>query len=105
MAKKPSHIQWLTDTGKRLSTADGKEIEVWEFRHQNDISILSEWAVHFRNQYCSDKQIDSLRSGTGKSRAQYLNDIKFPDAKATPGPSIRSGDFAEILIADYLEYI
>jgi hypothetical protein len=105
MAKIPSHIQWLTDTGKRLSTADGKEIEVWEFRHQNDSGILSEWAVHFRNQYCSDKQIDSLRSGTGKSRTQYLNDIKFPDAKTTPGPSIRSGDFAEILIADYLEFI
>jgi hypothetical protein len=105
MAKIPSHIQWLIDTGKRLSTADEKEIEVWEFRYQDDDKILSEWAVHFRNQYCSDRQIDNLRSGTGKSRTQYLNDIKFPDAKTAPGPSIRSGDFAEILIADYLEFI
>jgi hypothetical protein len=105
MRKIPSYVQWLTDTGKRLSTTDGKEIEVWEFRHQNDSGVLSEWAVHFRNQYCSDKQIGSLISGTGKSKTQYLNDIKFPDAKATPGPSIRSGDFAEILIADYLEFI
>jgi hypothetical protein len=61
--------------------------------------------VHFRNQYCSDRQIDSLRSGTRKSRAQYLNDTKFPQAKSWMGPRIRSGDFAEILIADYLEFI
>jgi hypothetical protein len=105
MTKLPSHIQWLIDTGVRLNTTDGKEIEVWEFRHQDDSKLLSEWAAHFRNQYCSDKQIDSLRSGPGKSRTQYLNDLKFPDAKITPGPSIRSGDFAEILIADYLEFI
>ncbi len=30
------HIKWLVDTGERLTTADGKEIEVWEFRHERD---------------------------------------------------------------------
>jgi len=30
--------------------------------------------------------------------------MKFPDAKCPPGPSIRAGDFAEILIADYAEH-
>jgi hypothetical protein len=34
-----------------------------------------------------------------------LNKIKFPDPQEPPGPSIRSGDFGEILIADFLEYI
>ena len=29
---------------------------------------------------------------------------KFPDDKDPPGPSIRSGDFAEILVAGYIEY-
>jgi hypothetical protein len=29
----------------------------------------------------------------------------FPDAKETPGPSLRSGDFGEILVADYIEFI
>ncbi len=42
-------------------------------------------------------------SGTGKNKAEYLRDIKFPDIK-NPGPSIRSGDFAEILVADYLKF-
>ena len=103
--KIPKYIKWLTDTGYRITSADGKEIEVWEFQHQNDNLILSEWATHFRNHYCLDSQIDALISGTGKTRGQYLNTIKFPDPSMAPGPSIRSGDFAEILIADFLEFI
>jgi hypothetical protein len=42
---------------------------------------------------------------TPHSRAEYLVQIKFPDAHDPPGPSIRSGDFGEILIADYLEFV
>lgn len=99
------HTNWLVDTGERPTTADGKEVEVWEFRHENDEAVLSAWAKHFRNHYCSDNQIDTLRSGTGLSRTDYLNQIKFPDKSVSPGPSIRAGDFAEILAADYLEYI
>jgi hypothetical protein len=39
------------------------------------------------------------------SRSEYLNRIKFPDPQEPPGPSIRAGDFGEILVADFLEYI
>jgi len=102
--KEFTHIKWLFDTGERLNSSDGKEIEIWEFQHQNDSIILSEWATHFRNHYCLDNEIDTLREGTGKTRKKYLLDIKFPDEKKPPGPSIRAGDFAEILIADYLEF-
>jgi hypothetical protein len=103
--KEPPHIKWLVDTSVRLETADGKEIEVWEFRHQNDNVVLSEWATHLRNHYCLDSDIDTLISGTGKTKKQYLLDIKFPDEKKGLGPSVRSADFSEIMIADYLEYI
>jgi len=43
-----------------------------------------------------------LRKGTPHSRAEYLLQLKFPDASKSPGPSIRSGDFTEMLIADYV---
>ena len=59
------HIQWLVDTGKRLKTTDGKEVEVWEFRHQNDDDVLSAWAKHFRNHYCLDTEIDFLKGLVG----------------------------------------
>lgn len=29
----------------------------------------------------------------------------FPDGKVAPGPSTRSGDFAEILVADFIEFV
>ena len=104
------HIKWLIDTGKRIVTSNGKLVPIWELKHENDDKILSAWAKHFRNHYCRDTDIDDLIDGTifAKNpypRAEYLTNIKFPDAKLPPGPSVRSGDFGEILIADYVEYV
>jgi hypothetical protein len=98
------HLAWLVDTGRKLKTADGKPVRVIELKHANDDGVLSAWAKHFRNQYCRDDQLDELCSGTKLSRAEYLRQIKLPDASQAPGPSIRAGDFGEILVADYLEF-
>lgn len=100
-----SHIQWLKYTGKTLVTTEGKHIEMWEFDYCNDDTILSEWARHFRNHYCLDNEIDYFRNGYGYNRAEYLNKIKFPDKSIAPGPSIRAGDFGEILVSDFLEFV
>lgn len=99
----PSHLQWLTDTGKKLITACGAEVDILELNHTSDTSILSAWAAHFRNHYCADGMIDTLKPPT-ISRKEYLETIKFPSKTDAPGPSIRAGDFAEILLADYLEW-
>ncbi|MGR6750405.1 Hachiman antiphage defense system protein HamA [Aeromonas veronii] len=99
------HTKWLIDTGERLKTANGKDVEVWEFQHQKNTNVLSAWAKHFRNHYCFDSEIDYFRNGYKCSREEYLNTIKFPDPKAAPGPSIRAGDFGEVLVADFLEYL
>lgn len=99
------HINWLIDTGERLTTVDGKTVEVWEFCHEEDDDVLSAWAKHFRNHYCLDDEIDFYRQGLNCSRSEYLKNIKFPDRTVRPGPSIRAGDFGEILVADYLEYV
>ncbi|HLA60013.1 MAG TPA: Hachiman antiphage defense system protein HamA, partial [Puia sp.] len=90
-----------------MKSSDGKPIEIWEFKHQADTKILTSWAKHFRNHYCLDDHIDILRKGTGMSRSEFLNNIKFPDGPGGNkiGPGIRSGDFGEILISDYLQYI
>lgn len=101
----PRHLSWLIDTGQRLKTADNKIVSVLEFHHKKDNEVLSEWAKHFRNHYCSDTDIDILRRGTPYTRAEFLTEIKFPDCSNRPGPSIRAGDFSEILVADYLQYL
>lgn len=99
------HIRWLIDTGEKLTTVDGETVQVFEFCYEDNEEVLSSWASHFRNHYCLDSEIDALRDGTGCSRSQYLNEFKLPTRSTKFGPSIRAGDFGEILIADYLEYI
>ncbi|HBO9041973.1 MULTISPECIES: Hachiman antiphage defense system protein HamA [Pseudomonadota] len=104
MTKTTPHTAWLKKTGAKVQTADGVAVAVYELNidHTNEPALTS-WAKHFREQYCLDIQIDRLRKGTKKSRAQYLTDLVFPDKSEDFGPATRSGDFAEILIADLLE--
>lgn len=99
------HIEWLIDTGEKLTTIDGKNVKVFEFRHKDDDVVLSAWATHFRNHYCLDSEIDFFRKGTGYSRTDFLNNIKLPTSSRGFGPGIRAGDFGEILVADYLEFV
>jgi hypothetical protein len=100
----PPHLAWLVDTGEKVNSKTGLPISIWELKHQPDEQVLSAWAAHFRDQYCPDSLIDALREGYGFSRGDYLNQIKFPDLTLSPGPSIRAGDFTEILVTDYLEF-
>jgi len=96
------HIQWFVKTEILLKTTDGKHVEVWNFCPKNDAAVLSAWAKHFRNHYCLDEVIDSLRYP--HSRSEYLTKFKFPCKSNKLGPSIRAGDFGEILVADFLEW-
>ena len=97
------HIKWFAPTKEKLKTADGKDVEIWEFRHQTDAKVLTEWARHFRNHYCLDSEIDTLRGR--KSRKDFLINLKFPCKSSRLGPGIRAGDFGEILVADYLQWL
>lgn len=100
----PDHLNWLQQR-EAVTTDEGKQVVVYEFLHQPDGVVLSAWARHLRQHYCEDDMLDMLCSGTGLTRAQYLTSTLFPSATQKPGPSIRSGDFAEILVADFLEYV
>ena len=98
------HIAWLKRTGEKLTTSDGKKIAVWELVVDDaDTGIWKAWAKHFREHYCLDSMIDEYRDGTPYSRAEYLKQFVFPDAKSDWGPSVRAGDFTEILLSDLLE--
>lgn len=95
--------KWLVNTGQTMKTTDGKIIEVWELQHKKDETALSAWAKHFRNQYCKDSDLDFLRGD--RSRKDFLENIKFPSRHSALGPGVRAGDFGEILVADYLQWI
>lgn len=100
----PPHLSGLTKCSVTLGTSDGCQIDVWELRVPPNADYLRAWASNFRQNYCLDSEIDDLRAGTGLSRADYLTQLVFPDKSAAPGPGIRAGDFAELLVSDYVEY-
>ncbi|MEK6381860.1 MAG: Hachiman antiphage defense system protein HamA [Burkholderia gladioli] len=98
----PEHMGWFV-AHPPINTTAGRSVSIFEFAHQPDDAILAAWARHFREHYCLDADIDVLRGGTGLSRAQFLIERIFPNAE-NPGPAVRAGDFAEILVSDFLEY-
>lgn len=101
----PSYLASLSKCAEPLTTSDGRRIDVWELSVPAIADYLSAWASNFRQHYCSDAEIDDLRAGTGLSRADYLTELVFPDKSAAPGPGIRAGDFAELLVSDYVEHL
>lgn len=101
----PPHIGWLKDTGETLKTVDGRTVELWTLDHLDDPAVLTPWAKHFREHYCWDTDLAEEVKGTGLSKADFLQNSKFPSAKTRPGPGTRSGDFGEILISDFMEYV
>lgn len=98
------HVGWLKIAGD-FSTACGRTVPVFDLHHDitND-SVMSAWAYHFRQHYCSDEDL-VFNKPARLSSYDYLVNIKFPSKTKKPGPSIRSGDFAEILVADYIQYV
>lgn len=100
----PAYLHHLKQE-QSLTLTGGATCEIWELAVPEDATLLSEWAHQFREAYCRDSDLDTLREGTGKSRAEYLLDLVFPDESAPPGPAVRSGDFAELLVSDYVEFI
>jgi len=100
-------LKYLNGLSKKenIITNEGKNIEIYELNINKDEEILNEWAHHFRKQYCEDDMLNKLINGTGMSKQEWLLENKFPSEKVAPGPSTRAGDFGELLIADYIEYI
>ena len=104
-AKVPAHLACLKKHKNPLTLTEGQKVDLWTLTIPAEEDLLSKWATSVREHYCLDSEIDGLRKGTGLSRKDYLLDLIFPDKSKKPGPSIRAGDFAEILIADYLEFL
>jgi hypothetical protein len=102
---RPTYLSELKKAATTLQTSDGREIDVWELQIDMSSTHLGDWAARFRQHYCSDSEIDALRAGTGLTRNDYLTQLVFPDKKVAPGPGIRAGDFAELLISDYVEHL
>jgi hypothetical protein len=99
-----THIDWLIDTGETIQIACGKKTPIFKFNHDlGDESVMKEWATYFRKHYCSDLDLKAMVPA-GQTNKEYLINVKLPSTTGF-GPGIRSGDFTEILVSDYLEFL
>lgn len=94
------HTEWFKKTTQCITTSNGKSVDIVELNHELDEEILNEWALHLRNHYCNDNEIDEECAATGLSKSEFLSTIKLPNE-----PMIISGDFSEILVADYIQFL
>lgn len=97
------YLKWIKKIGGE-QTGNNKNVDIFEFQYEYDDIIMNEWAKHFRQQYCSEIDLDEESQANKLSKSEYLLQIKFPTEHGAPGPSIRAGDFAEILIADFIQF-
>lgn len=87
-----------------IYTEECKKIEVFRLDIQDEPEIFEEWAKQFRRNYCSDDELKEMTTDLNISSNKYLKDFKLPSDSGI-GLSTMSGDFGEILISDYLQYV
>lgn len=98
------YVDWY-ENENILYTKDGKVISVLNLASEENDEVLDEWAAHFRNNYRTLEDLDFDIEDTGKTREEFLINDVFPDTKIKPGPATRVGDFSELLVADYIEFV
>ena len=103
MEKMHSYIKYLAQENP-IITDEGKQIEILHLDIQDDLEIFEDWAKQFRRNYCSDDELDEMTSVMSISSKEYLKDYKLPSDSGI-GLSTMSGDFGEILVSDYFQYI
>ena len=103
MEKMHSYIKYLTQENP-IITDEVKQIEIFHLDIQDDPEIFEDWAKQFRRNYCSDDELFEMIGLMKISPKEYLEKFKLPSDSGI-GLSTMSGEFGEILVSDYLQYI
>lgn len=91
---------------KSISSRDGNIIKV--FSLSNDLldeNILNAWASGLRDNYVEERLLKSLVNGTGLTQQAFLQKHIFPNHKDKLGAATMSGEFGEILVCDYINFV
>lgn len=95
---KPLFTAWLEE--EQCTFMDGTKVYCWCLDWTCSDDVLDKWALHLRRHYISDNILKHRVMARQTTSDQYLPLRVVPNI-----PSIRSGDFAEILISDVLQYL
>ena len=102
--KRPRYIEWFVEeTGIRIK--ENIPLKCYKIDYKGDEAILDEWALHIRRNYIEDDELKEDADLNEMSVDQYLREYIIPQETEHLGPTARSADIAEILVADLLEFI
>lgn len=112
MYRKPSYIKNIAKEDP-ISINQNKKIQPISLSDSETESELDEWAKFLRRNYITDKKLNAhLRTISSKKEKKSdliasVNKYYLPENKKgiNGGNIIRIGDFGEILIEDYLQFI
>ncbi|EFU80425.1 Hachiman antiphage defense system protein HamA [Mobiluncus curtisii] len=94
----PSFLSCLKKEGHVL-IYDAK-VQCFSIEGNIDDKILQEWALHIRRHYVRDDELTDYVHVYEIDAKKHLREDCIPDI-----PQIRSGDFAEIIISDLIQFI
>ena len=91
---------------KSISYSSVKEIQVYKLNNELSAdSILNSWASGLRNNYVEESLLEPLIKGTGLTKQEFLEKNIFPNHQDKLGASTMSGEFGEILVYDYINFV
>lgn len=79
---------------------EGADVSCFRIKGDFDEPALQDWALHIRRHYVRDAELYDYLKFYEQDSAEFLRSFKIPDV-----PQIKSGDFAEIIISDLLQFI
>lgn len=101
---KPRYIDWLVEE-KGLVVQGGHEVRSYRIDYTDDSSVIDDWALHIRRNYIKDEDLNESAQLNGLTVEQYLKMYIIPQKDEPLGATARSGDIAEIVVSDLLEFI
>lgn len=91
---------------KSIPYSSGKEIQVYKLNNELLAdSILNSWASGLRNNYVEEILLEPLIKGTGLTKQEFLEKNIFPNHQNKLGAITMSGEFGEILVYDYINFV
>ena len=91
---------------KSIPISSGEEIQIYKLNSELlDDNSLNNWALGLRDNYVEEILLESLVQGTGLTQKEFLEKNIFPNHQNNLGASTMSGEFGEILVYDYINFV
>lgn len=91
---------------RSIASSSGDEVQVYRLNNELlDDDSLNNWASGLRDNYVEEILLESLAKGTGLTQKEFLEKNIFPRHQNKLGASTMSGEFGEILVYDYINFV